>query len=206
MARRHRADRGVVEVKGADHRIQTLLDSDQLRERYLPAYGLVLATNLWQYRLVDQGGGVRERFDVAEDETEFWRLAHGFRPGTLLSRFTDFLQRCLLARAPLARPADVAFLLASYAREALTRLEERASLPALAALRRGMEQALGIGFGTPNGEHLFRSTFVQTLFYGIFSAWVAHARAGGTQFDWRAAQWSMTVPVARFLFQQAATL
>jgi hypothetical protein len=198
-------DRGVVEVKGADHRIQTLLDSSQVRERYLPAYGLVLATNLWQYRLVDEGGGVRERFDLAEDEIEFWRLAHGFRPGTLLSRFSDFLQRCLLARAPLARPADVAFFLASYAPEALTRLEERASLPALAALRRGMEQALGIGFGTRNGEHLFRSTFVQTLFYGIFSAWVANARTGGARFDWRAAQWSMTVPVARFLFQQAAT-
>jgi hypothetical protein len=68
-----------------------------------------------------------------------------------------------------------------------------------------MEQSLGIGFGTRNGEHLFRSTFVQTLFYGIFSAWVAHARTDGTQFDWRAAQWSMTVPVTRFLFQQAAT-
>ena len=198
-------DRGVVEVKGADHRIQTLLDSDQVQNRYLPAYGLVLATNLWQYRLLDERGGVRERFDLAEDETEFWRLAHGFRPEAPLSRLTDFLQRCLLARAPLARPADVAFFLASYAREALTRLEERASLPALAALRRGMEQALGIGFGTRNGEHLFRSTFVQTLFYGIFSAWVAHARTGGTQFDWRSAQWSMTVPVARFLFQQAAT-
>ena len=47
-------DRGVVEVKGADHRIQTLLDSDQVQNRYLPAYGLVLATNLWQYRLVDE--------------------------------------------------------------------------------------------------------------------------------------------------------
>jgi hypothetical protein len=198
-------DRGAVEVKGADQRIQALLDSDQVQNRYLPAYGLVLATNLWQYRLVDDAGRVRERFDLADDETGFWGMARGSRPGTLLSRFTDFLQRCLLARAPLARPADVAFFLASYAREALTRLEERASLPALAALRRGMEQALGIGFGTPNGEHLFRSTFVQTLFYGIFSAWVAHARMGGTQFDWRAAQWSMTVPVARFLFQQAAT-
>jgi hypothetical protein len=49
-------DRGVVEVKGADHRIQTLLDSDQVRNRYLPAYGLVLATNLWQYRLLDESG------------------------------------------------------------------------------------------------------------------------------------------------------
>ena len=102
-------DRGVVEVKGADHRIQTLLDSDQVRERYLPAYGLVLATNLWQYRLVDEAGRERERFDLANEEAGFWRLVRGPRSATLESRFTDFLQRCLLARAPLARPADVAF-------------------------------------------------------------------------------------------------
>lgn len=198
-------DRGVVEVKGADHRIQALLDGDQVRKRYLPAYGLVLATNLWQYRLLDEAGRERERFDLADDETGFWRLARGTRPNDLGARFTDFLQRCLLARAPLARPSDVAFFLASYAREALCCLEERATLPALAALRRGMEQALGIAFETRDGEHLFRSTLVQTLFYGIFSAWVVHARTGAASFDWRAAQWSMTVPVARFLFQQAAT-
>ena len=115
------------------------------------------------------------------------------------------LQRCLLTSVPLARPADVAFFLASYAREALTRLEERATLPALSLLRQGMEKALGVAFDSKDGEHLFRSTLVQTLFYGVFSAWVAHSRTGGAHFDWRAAQWSMTVPVARFLFAQAAT-
>jgi hypothetical protein len=74
-------DRGVVEVKGADHRIQTLLDSEQVRERYLPAYGLVLATNLWQYRLVDEAGRERERFDLANDETGFcdWCAGHGLQ-------------------------------------------------------------------------------------------------------------------------------
>jgi hypothetical protein len=198
-------DRGVIEVKGADHNIRMLLESEQVSERYLPAYGLVLATNLWQYRLIDGGGQVRESLDLADDEPGFWRLARGNRPATLKSRFDAFLQRCLLARVPLARPSDVAFFLASYAREALTRLEERASLPALGALRRGMEQALGIAFDTRNGEHLFRSTLVQTLFYGLFSAWVVHARTSSANFDWRAAQWSMSVPVARFLFQQAAT-
>lgn len=198
-------DRGAVEVKGAGRRIQALLDSDQIQKGYLPAYGLVLATNLWQFRLLDNVGRVRERFDLAGDQDGFWRLVHGYRQAPLLARFCEFLQRCLLAQTPLARPAQVAFFLASYAREALMRLEERADLPALAALRLAMEQSLGIGFGSRNGEHLFRSTFVQTLFYGIFSAWVAHARTGSAPFDWRAAQWSMTVPIARFLFQQAAT-
>ena len=53
--------------------------SEQVTERYLPAYGLVLATNLWQYRLLDEGGRVRESVDLADDEPGFWRLARGFR-------------------------------------------------------------------------------------------------------------------------------
>jgi hypothetical protein len=197
-------DRGVIEVKGAARSIASLLASDQVRKKYLPSFGLVLATNLWQFRLLDKEGRVRETFDLAEDEKGFWWLVNGKTRDALADRFAEFLQRCLLTSVPLARPADVAFFLASYAREALTRLEERATLPALSLLRQGMEKALGVAFDSKDGEHLFRSTLVQTLFYGVFSAWVAHSRSGGAHFDWRAAQWSMTVPVARFLFTQAA--
>ena len=198
-------ERGVVEVKGASHKIDSLVKSKQVREQYLPAYGLVLATNLWQFRLLDAGGTVVETFDLAADEAGFWALAAGSRPDTLRGRFNDFLQRCLLTRAPLARPSDVAFFLASYAREALARLAERAQLPALGGLRKGMEDALGIRFDERDGERLFRSTLVQTLFYGVFSAWVVHARAGGQGFDWRASSWSLHVPVMSLLFQKVAT-
>lgn len=120
-------------------------------------------------------------------------------------RFEAFLQRCLLTRAPLRRPVDVAFFLASYAREALVRLSERAELAGLATLRTSMEAALGIRFDQRDGEQLFRGTLVQTLFYGVFSAWVMHARAGRSGFDWRAASWSLHVPVVRLLFRQIAT-
>jgi hypothetical protein len=198
-------DRGAVEVKGAAHSMAALLASDQVLKKYLPACGLVLGTNLWQFRLLDEKGRIRETFDLADDENAFWEVVYGPRRAALGDRFAEFLQRCLLTQVPLARPADVAFFLASYAREALTRLEERATLPALSVLRKGMERALGIAFDSKDGEHLFRSTLVQTLFYGVFSAWVANARSGGGHFEWRAAQWSMTVPIARFLFQQAAT-
>ncbi len=198
-------ERGVVEVKGASHKIDALVKGKQVREQYLPAYGLVLATNLWQFRLLDAAGTVVETFDLAVDEAGFWSLAAGSRTDTLRGRFNDFLQRCLLTRAPLARPSDVAFFLASYAREALARLAERAQLPALGGLRKGMEDALGIRFDGPDGERLFRSTLVQTLFYGVFSAWVVHARAGEQGFDWRASSWSLHVPVMSLLFQKVAT-
>jgi hypothetical protein len=50
------AGRSVVEVKGAGHNIKALVASEQVAKRYLPAHGLVLATNLWQFRPVGTGG------------------------------------------------------------------------------------------------------------------------------------------------------
>ncbi|HEY6395124.1 MAG TPA: hypothetical protein VIX12_06870 [Candidatus Binataceae bacterium] len=81
----------------------------------------------------------------------------------------------LLHRAPLDNPKDVAWFLASYAREARRRIESR-NIPYLAAIRGAMEQVLGLKFEGEKGEHFFRSTLVQTLFYGVFSAWVLWAR------------------------------
>jgi hypothetical protein len=76
--------------------------------------------------------------------------------------------------AQLAAPEDVAWLLASYARDARARLEG-VELPALATVRAALEEALGLKFEGKKGEHFFRSSLVQTLFYGVFSAWVLWA-------------------------------
>jgi hypothetical protein len=51
------------------------------------------------------------------------------------------------------------------------RLEAHATLPALDALRSALGSSLGIIFEPGKGEHLFRSTLIQTLFYGLFSAY-----------------------------------
>ena len=68
---------------------------------------------------------------------------------------------------------------------------ERAELPALDTVRTALEEALGITFEGEKGEHFFRSTLVQTLFYGIFSAWVLWSQETSPRqrrrFDWRAA-------------------
>jgi hypothetical protein len=58
-----------------------------------------------------------------------------------------------------------------YARDALATLEEK-DATALAPLRTALETALGIKFEGKKGDHFFRSTLIQTLFYGVFSAWV----------------------------------
>jgi hypothetical protein len=56
--------------------------------------------------------------------------------------------------------------------DAKARLEHHSDLPALANIRQALENALGIKFEQERGDKFFRSTLVQTLFYGLFSAWV----------------------------------
>ena len=80
-----------------------------------------------------------------------------------------------------------------------------------------MEEALGIRFKGERGERFFRSTLIQTLFYGVFSAWVLWSRDeqkkngrpleghyGPERFRWREAVWHLRAPVLRALFQQLA--
>ena len=110
----------------------------------------------------------------------------------------------------------MAWLLASYARDGLARVEAAGDSPPLAAVRAALEDALGVRFEGERGARFFHSTLVQTLFYGVFSAWVLWSRAdtasqdrplfaGGyrpAQFDWRTAVWHLRAPVLRALFQQ----
>ena len=60
-------------------------------------------------------------------------------------------------------------------------------------------------FEGDKGTAFFRSTLVQTLFYGVFSAWVLWARqtsAPTLPFNWHDAVWHLRAPVIRALFQQ----
>ena len=110
-------------------------------------------------------------------------------------------------------------LLASYARDGLARVKAAGGAPQLAAVRSALEEALAIRFEGERGRRFFRSTLVQTLFYGIFSAWVLWARTDAatpepgrpftgtpdaTRFRWREAVWHLRAPVLRALFQQIA--
>ena len=204
-------ERGVVEADDVPAALSVKRESPQVAG-YLAAHRLALITNYRDFELLerDDAGGVRvvERFTFDRDVPSFFAWAASPRQAKdepIAVSFTEFLKRVLLRRAPLADPRSVAFYLASYAREALARVEASATLPALTSLREALGQSLGMTFEAGKGEHLFRSTLVQTLYYGLFSAWVTHARAGGGSFDWRSAEWSLHVPMVRALYEQVAT-
>ncbi len=204
-------ERGVLEVKGADADIASVARSEQVA-RYLGQYGQVLVTNLRQFSLVmrDAEGKtiLLERYDLATDERTFWRSTHD--PASFAREhaepFAEYLKRALLATAALEDPQAVAWFLASYARDAKSRLE-RADPSEPDPIRTALEEALSVRFEGEKGARFFRSTLVQTLFYGVFSAWVLwHKRtaAASAKFDWRTAAFYLRVPILRKLFHQVA--
>lgn len=202
-------ERGVIEVKDLSDKSWQTAKSKQAT-KYFDRYRLVLITNYREFRLIgeDENGNPveRELLTLANDESAFWALttdaaASARKHGTHLC---EFLRRIMMNAAPLTRSEDIAWFLASYARDALATIEGKDGA-ALAPLRLALESALGIKFEGNKGEHFFRSTLIQTLFYGIFSAWVVWAKnGGGGKFDWKSAGYIMTVPMIRSLFEEIA--
>jgi hypothetical protein len=202
-------ERGVLEVKPVDHDIFTLAQTPQVRG-YLEHYGQILLTNYRSFALWTWEGGkptAGESFFLAESEAAFWDIARHAKDHRLLGeRLTEYLRRALLNRAGLAAPKDLAAWLASYAREARARVEGAES-NALAPIAEALGATLGIKFEGEKGEHFFRSTLIQTLFYGIFSAWVLWNEGNpkpGDRFRWREAAYHLGLPVLRTLFHQLA--
>ena len=203
-------ERGVVEVKSARENTQTGIVRDQVR-RYWDRYRLVLVTNLREFALVGPDPDGRETtlesFCLAESADDLHRKLE--KPRVFAREvglgLGEYLSRALSHRAAIVEPKDLAWLLASYARDGLARVETAGDARSLEAVRSALEEALGIRFEDEKGARFFHSTLVQTLFYGVFSAWVLWARqspspTGG--FDWRTAVWHLRAPVLRALFQQ----
>jgi hypothetical protein len=202
--------RGVIEVKSTKDDVQKIAHSDQVA-KYLAKYGQVLVTNYRDFLLVgrDQHGklALLEGYHLAENEQSFWSVQLRQLVEAHADSFSDYLRRVMLSNAPLTSPQDVAWFLASYARDARRRVERAGNLPALAQVRQALEESLGITFQDEQGDHFFRSTLVQTLFYGVFSAWVLwHNEQPGRDdtFNWHDAAYYLHVPVLQSLFEQVS--
>ena len=203
-------ERGVVEVKSLGDDAWLTAESAQV-SRYWNRYRLVLVTNYRDFVLLGEDARSHptplETFRLADSADDFEQrlqkpraFARDVGPG-----LGEYLCRALSHRASLAEPRDLAWLLASYARDGLARVEAAGDSPSLNTLRTALEESLGVRFEGEKGAAFFRSTLVQTLFYGVFSAWVLWSRqlpppAGG--FNWHEAVWHLRAPVLRALFQQ----
>ena len=203
-------ERGVVEVKSAGDDAWLTADGDQA-SRYWSRYRLVLVTNTRDFVLLGEDAVGRpaklETFRLADDAETFGRRLETPRAFAreVGAGLGEYLCRALSHQAALAEPKDLAWLLASYARDGLARVEAAGDAPQLKAVRSALEEALGVRFEGQRGDRFFCSTLVQTLFYGVFSAWVLWARQiprPRGRFNWREAVWHLRAPVLRALFHQ----
>ena len=203
-------ERGVMEVKPVGDDAWLIASSDQV-SRYWNRYRLVLVTNTRDFVLLGEdtaGNPVKlETFRLAQSAEEFESQLE--KPRAFARKIGaglgEYLCRALSHRATLVEPKDLAWLLASYARDGLARVEAAGESPSLAAVRSALEEALGVRFEGERGAAFFRSSLVQTLFYGVFSAWVLWARQTlppTGSFSWRESVWHLRAPVLRALFLQ----
>ena len=203
-------ERGVIEVKAPSDNAWLTAESRQV-SGYWEKYRLVLVTNTHDFVLLgedaDGNPAKLETFSLAESEDEFDTLLQ--KPRVFARKvgagLGEYLCRALSHPATIVEPSDLAWLLASYARDGLARVEAAGDPNSLVAVRLALEDALGVKFDDDEGAAFFRSTLVQTLFYGVFSAWVLWSRETpppAAKFDWRLAVWHLRVPVLRALFQQ----
>ena len=160
-------ERGVVEVKPVGDDAWLTAAGGQV-SRYWGRYRLVLVTNTRDFVLVGedgQGNPVKmETFRLAESEQAFHArletpraFAHEVGAG-----LGEYLCRALSHTASIVEPKDLAWLMASYARDGLARVEAAGDAPSLRAVRSALEEALGVRFEGERGAAFFRSTLVQT--------------------------------------------
>ena len=201
---------GVMEVKPVGDDAWLTASSDQV-SRYWNRYRLVLVTNTRDFVLLGEdtaGNPVKlETLRLAQSAKEFESKLEKPRAFAreIGAGLGEYLCRALSHRATLVEPRDVAWLLASYARDGLARVEAAGDTPSLAGIRSALEEALGVRFEGERGAAFFRSSLVQTLFYCVFSAWVLWSRqtpSPNGPFNWREAVWHLRAPVLRALFQQ----
>jgi hypothetical protein len=205
-------ERGVIEVKPLDTDLSAFEASPQVRN-YLEHYGQILLTNYRAFALYSWQDGkaiAGERFTISASEKEFWDKVHTLRNDPTHpehERLWQFLRRALLSTARIATPQDLAAFLASYAREARARVEI-APMGTIEPVKKALTEALGVHFEGEKGIHFFQSTLIQTLFYGIFSAWVlwheSHSKPGD-RFQWRLSAQHLGLPILRTLFVQLAS-
>jgi len=202
----------VVEAKPTKENIYDIADGRQV-SKYWQRYGYVLVTNFREFLLVARDAATGEpkietRYRLSPSSDAFWKA----KPKALAEEheegLVDYLAGVLARPAPILRPKDLAADLARHAREAKRRLG-RHSIDDLKPLQDAFERALGLTFTDEQGMRFFRSSLVQTLFYGLFSAWMLWKAAlpkgrSPPPFDWRQASDHLDLPLIANLFEEVA--
>jgi hypothetical protein len=177
------------EVKLPDADLRELAFSEERNNqigRYLAQTGAVLVSNVRGFGLVTIKPGTSRENAIApadrnlERAVEFWPSSNAMldtRDVSIgaINDFLEIVETAATRYAAIAEPESLAKVLARQARQAKQELPTEFS-QAIAGLAEDFGKALGITFEGPEGEEFFRSSLVQTIFYGLFAGWTIWVR------------------------------
>jgi hypothetical protein len=181
--------------------------------RYLALTHVVLLCNVRSFGLLtvapeySGSGPVPPESRRLEQVVELWPSAAELkRSGAVeygkVKELADLIEAAVTRYAPIAEPETLARILARQARHA------KASLPAefsqaIRGLADDFGAALGITFEGEEGEEFFRSSLVQTVYYGIFAGWLLWMRSrAAEEFRWSDLAKYLRIPFLGELFHE----
>ena len=181
--------------------------------RYLARSNVLLLTNVRAFGLVTVKpgwggtGAVPPSHRRLEQVVELWPSCEELEAGAPVESAAfeplgDLLETALTRYATITQPESLARILAWHARQA------KADLPAkfgeaVRDLLDDFGRALGVTFEGQEGEEFFRSSLIQTAYYGLFAGCVLWRRSGaqGT-FRWEDLSTYLKIPFLGQLFHE----
>lgn len=163
--------------------------------RYLAATRAVLISNVRAFGLVTVNpnwkgtGPVPPHARRVEQTVDLWTSVSAVKQNrpilsASLEEFAELIETAVTRFATIAEPESLAKILARQARRAKTDLPETFT-HAIQGLLDDFGKALGVTFVGPEGEEFFRSSLIQTAFYGLFAGWALWHEGSRTKpFGW----------------------
>ncbi|HLY22031.1 MAG TPA: type ISP restriction/modification enzyme [bacterium] len=204
------------EVKLPDTDLQHLAVSTENQNqigRYLAATRAVVICNLRSFGLVTvapewKGSGpVPPDGRRLEQVVEFWSSVTALSQGkpiepASLDSLIDLVETAVTRYAPIAEPQSLARIMARQARRAKADLPDKFT-SAVRDLLDDFGKALGVTFVGPEGEEFFRSSLIQTAFYGLFAGWALWSQGKRTTpFKWEDLADYLKIPFLGSLFHE----
>jgi hypothetical protein len=181
--------------------------------RYLAGSRVVLLSNIRSFGLLTVAptwvgsGPVPPTERRLEFNIDLWRSADALIRGdpvdaSAFDQLANVVEASVTRYASITEPESLARILAWHARQAKACLPDRFS-DAVRGLLDDFGRALGVTFDGEDGEEFFRSSLIQTAYYGLFAGWVLWHRAGAERpFRWEDLSEYLRIPFLGELFHE----
>jgi len=204
------------EVKLPSDEIKEIAFSEERNDqigRYLAQTGVVLVSNVRGFGLLTvrrdapPAARITPEHRVLEHVVELWPSKSAMEqrrapPPAAIEELYLLIETAVTRYAPIAEPESLAKILARQAKRAKAQLPKEFT-QAVRGLADDFGKALGVTFEGEEGEEFFRSSLIQTVFYGLFAGWTLWLRSGSKEaFRWESLADHLKIPFLAELYYE----